>query len=211
MGEAKRRRIEIENIKTAAKDRVSKLAGPKRVVAEVAIATFEKFVMANDMVNGCYQLAFFLSEYLLREKQIETKRVFGWVTNAQKLSYGMAHAWIEFNGQITDVSIFNNESPDILPPGAVLVHGINYREGILAYEYHVELPRENRAQRDALGELSPINLMELKRREDEFSFLKEISNRPGGAHDYFSEVLADTTYDDYKATIETAGNGLPRR
>lgn len=209
MGEAKHRKREIETLRTA-KSRISKLVGQERVVAEVAIATFEHIVKGHDMVNGCYQLAFFLSEYLLRERQIETNRILGWVTNAQTLSYGMAHAWIEFNGQITDVSIFNNERPDILLPGTVLAQGITYREGITEYKYHVELPLENRALRDALAETSPAHLIAMKSKEDELSWLKELSSRPDGANEYFSTVLADTSYDFFKTAIEFPPIGWTR-
>jgi hypothetical protein len=201
MGEAKRRKLEISTLRSE-NARLRELSGSDRVIADCAIQTFEKLVLGLDMVNGCYNLAFFLSEYLSRKHHIHAERVFGWVTDEENISQGMAHAWIRFNGHITDISLFNNECPDVLRPGAVIIQGIAYRAGRTTYKYHLELPPENRAIRDNYAEASVEAATVLRGHEEEFERLKAMSKRSDGAIEYFATAEPELSYEKFRRVIE---------
>lgn len=201
MGEAKRRKPEISLIK-AAENNLLSMEGQDRIIAITAMSVFNKIVIGLDMVNGCYNLAFFLSEYLQREHQIKVDKVFGWLTNDKCLPVGMAHAWIAHSGRVTDLSVFNNEYPDIMLPGPVLIHGIAYREGNVKYTYHSEIPTEIRLARESMASLSEAHAEILGRREQEYLMLKAMSERPNGGREYFSGDDLARTYEYLKLVLE---------
>ncbi len=198
MGKASRKKQEISQQRDI-RSALLRLKGDEAIVAATAITVFEKIVIGWDMVNGCYNLSFFLSEYLKREYGIHVERRFGWVTNPDCLKSGMAHAWIFYNDKLTDLSIHNNERPDITWPGPVLVQGLPYRAGKTSYIYSEELPPINRKFRDAEGKKHPAVAEILKRHEDELQLFKTMSSRDTGAEDYFSYVDDEmTSYDGLK-------------
>jgi len=114
----------------------------------------------------------------------------------------MAHAWISHSGRVTDLSVFNNEHPDVLLPGPVLIHGIAYRGGNVKYTYHSEIPTENKLVRESMASLSEVHAELLNRHEQEYLMLKAMSERPDGGCEYFSGAELATSYEYLKHVLE---------
>jgi len=106
-----------------------------RIVASTAIALNTNVVEALGARGGCYHFAFFLYEYLRSKFLIDVEPVVAWVNDGRD-AYMMSHAWIEFEGKITDVSLTKTEYPEENLSGALIVMGEVIRPGDRTYTYH---------------------------------------------------------------------------
>lgn len=129
MGEAKRR--------AQARDAWwGSLSPDGRVVAEVAQRIFDRLVAPSQAIGMCYRLAFFLEQYLAVEHGISVEAVVGYVNDGTD-DVMISHAWIEFEGQRTDLSLANVQHPHAQSAGEVLIMGNIARAG-QRYSYHRE-------------------------------------------------------------------------
>lgn len=134
MGEAKRRVQEITKIKNEFKTWQESLTSDEKLVAEIAIRLEERLVRGRRFYGGCYHLAFFMTHHLSLQG-INLRPVIGWVNDG--LWQGMtSHAWIEFNGRKTDVSLTYCDQSDVIPTGELIVHDRVIRHGKASYTYY---------------------------------------------------------------------------
>lgn len=193
MGQAKRRKVEIALLKNRQRDWITGLEGDQKTVAQVAINAFENVVLARNMTGGCYNLAFFLRDYLKREKDIDVEMVVGWVTD-NSWDGGISHAWIEHQGKRTDISLWHTEHPDVQLPGSVIIEGFDYKHAVTVYDYHRELPEGARAYLDTASKHTEIG--EAYRHKDaEHLKIKGLAERDGGADEYFSKAPFGMNYE----------------
>ena len=116
MAEARRRAAEIVDERAAQAAWLESLPPAHRTVADVALRLHSKFVVPKRLVTACYPLAFFLCLYLWREHQVRTRAVVGFVCD-ETSPVQMSHAWLEFDGAKTDVSLTITEYPRYAPTG----------------------------------------------------------------------------------------------
>lgn len=114
---------------------LSTLSPGAQFVARTAIALNVNLVEAKPLVGGCYHLAFFLFEYLRSIAGIDVVPIVGWVNDGRD-DFMISHAWIEFEGKVTDVSLTKTEYPEEQLSGALVVHGHEIRPGQIQYTYH---------------------------------------------------------------------------
>jgi hypothetical protein len=193
MGEAKRRSAEIKKLLAREDDWLRSLHGDERDVADVAIATFNRIVLQQNLTGGCYNLAFFLREYLARERGIAVEMVVGWVMDSS-WDGGISHAWIEHGSKRTDVSIWKTEDPDVQIPGAVLIQDFEYRKGVTDYTYQRDLPQSARAYLD-LAARNPTFGATYRAKEAEHEEISRLAAAPDGAAQYFSRAPQSMKYE----------------
>lgn len=134
MGEAKRRANEISKLRVEHEQWLEKLTAPEKEILLLAERLEERLVRAKGFTGGCYHLAFFMTRYLA-DKGIEVKPVVGWVDDGTWEGVA-SHAWIDFHGRKTDVSMTRTEHPVQQPPGAMIVLDRVLKKGQTEYTYY---------------------------------------------------------------------------
>lgn len=85
----------------------------------------------------CYHSVFFLNEYLREKHGIATLPVIGYVNDGTD-DIMMSHAWLDFGGRKTDVSLAVTEHPDVSPAGELIVLDKVIKVGH-KYSYHHDM------------------------------------------------------------------------
>ena len=133
MGEAKRRSAEIAKLRERQEAWRAGLSPSEMVIAQTAERLDERLVRGRRFTEGCYYLAFFMTRFLAI-RDIEVTPAVGWVNDG--LWKGVtSHAWIEFDGKITDASMTLTTHPDAVPSGALIVQDFIVRPGRASYKY----------------------------------------------------------------------------
>ena len=127
MGEAKRRRKEIEALMEKEQLWRKSLTVEEQVIAELATRLDEKLVRGMKFHQGCYHLAFFMAKYL-ESKGIRVDPIIGWVNDGQWDGVA-SHAWIEFLGKKTDVSLSYTLNPKLNQPDLQLYRIMSFIKG----------------------------------------------------------------------------------
>jgi hypothetical protein len=128
MGEASRRKQEYVTWFEA-------LTEPRKLVAATAIATYERFVRPAQATGMCYRMSFFLKEFLAREHGIESAAVVGYVNDGTD-DIMISHAWLEFEGTVTDITLAQT-TPEV-ETGVLLVLDRALTRGRVTHTYHRE-------------------------------------------------------------------------
>lgn len=136
MAEARRRAAEIADGRAAQAAWLESLPPAHRTVGDVALRLHSNFVVLNRLVAACCPLAFFLRLYLWREHQVRTRVVVGFVCD-ETSPVQMSHAWLEFDGAKTDVSLTITEHPSYVPTGGLLILDRVMQRGTASYTYHL--------------------------------------------------------------------------
>lgn len=143
MGEAKRRMKEIEQLKEQSSTWRAALSPDELMILQLAERLDERLVRAKKFSEGCYYLAFFMTKYLA-SKDVTVIPQIGWINDGTWR--GMtSHAWIEFNGKKTDVSLGCTSHPEAQPTGAVIAHDHILRKGMVEYSHYKNDPPEVQA------------------------------------------------------------------
>jgi hypothetical protein len=91
--------------------------------------------------GACYRASLFLKLFLEQEHSIDANAVVGFVNDGTDGLYA-SHAWLEFRGQRTDLTLCRPMSPEVQKRGQLVVHGQVISEGWLYYTYHMHRPPE---------------------------------------------------------------------
>jgi|SRR4051812_31154454 hypothetical protein len=127
MGQAKRRNAEVQKW-------LEGLSPEEAQVADAARRLITKFIDASEATGMCYRLTYFLHLYLL-EKGIKTVPVIGYVNDGTDDVF-MSHAWLEYEGKKTDLTLARPERPHLNPPGDILIQDFPFRRAG-KYTYHL--------------------------------------------------------------------------
>lgn len=134
MGEAKRRANEIANLKATQEKWLSGLTNEEKEIHQLAEKLEERLVRGTGFTEGCYHLAFFMTRYLA-DKGITVTPVVGWVNDGTWDGVA-SHAWIEYEGKKTDISMTRTSYPDQQPPGAMIILDRVIKSGRAKYTYY---------------------------------------------------------------------------
>lgn len=202
MGQAKRREVEIASLKARTNNWLISLPQDEKVVAEVAMATFNSVVIKLGMTEACYNLSFFLSEYLRRKHGIIVNVVVGWV-NDGTWDGAASHAWLEYKGKKIDITLYKTSHPDIQPPGDLIVLDYIIQPGKVTYTYWQTLP-EKAAITLELMRSSDKNLETLlKHKENEHQKMFELASRQDGAEEYLRQAPTTNNYEFLSRAVGT--------
>jgi hypothetical protein len=98
----------------------------------------------------CYRLTFFLHLYLL-ERGIQAAPVVGYI-NDDTDDVFVSHAWLDYQGKKTDLTLGRTERPDLNRPGDVLILNFPFRRAG-KYTYHLtKSPEAIAIENDWLGD-----------------------------------------------------------
>lgn len=194
MGEAARRKNEIEKLKSRNTDWLNTLSPDERTIADVARATHEKIVVRLGMTEGCYNLAFFLYEHLRRQYGINVKIVVGWI-NDGTWDGGASHAWIEYEEKKVDVSLTKTSHPDVQPPGDMILLDHVFQKGEATYTYWNELPEEVAAKLTKMAETDPHISFLMAHKDKEHERIKLLSLTQEGVDEYFRQIPEANRYE----------------
>lgn len=145
MGEAKRRANEIARLKAERTKWVAELTSEEREILQLSERLEERLVRGKDFTEGCYHLAFFMTRYLA-DKEITVSPVIGWVNDGTWDGVA-SHAWIEYEGKKTDISLTRTSHPDHQPSGSMIVLDQVLKKGQAEYTYFKN--DDHRAQKAA--------------------------------------------------------------
>jgi hypothetical protein len=142
MGETTRARNQRATRKSRGNDWLSRLDTQEKVVSFVAVTAFEKLILPFQMTGGCYYFAFFLRRFLKEEFGIQVDMVVGWVLT--EISIPIPHAWIEFKGKKTDISMGAAKKPNGDFAAPVIIHDFVFRAGGFNLSYVKEISHADR-------------------------------------------------------------------
>ncbi len=129
MGQAKRRK-EIEAAWLNALDE------QERTLVRVA----QKLGGALPLDGACYRASLFMKLFLEQEHGIVADAVIGFVNDGTDKLYS-SHAWVEFEGKQTDLTLCRPLSPEVQRRGPLTIHG-RVITGGWRYSYHRDRPPE---------------------------------------------------------------------
>ena len=157
MGEAKRKVVALRKFAEG-------LSKDELLVGNAAIALLRRVISPNRASGLCYWSTFFLTTYLRDVHKISVEPRVGYVWD-QETPLMASHAWLEFNGKKTDVSLAVTENQEVQLVGRVLVHDYVYRPGH-EYLYFQERPPEAlQALSNLLADAQYAGLVEHKEAE----------------------------------------------
>lgn len=193
MGEASRRKAEIALIKARNEKWLSSLSEQEKIVATVALATYDKIVDGLGMTEGCYNLAFFLYEHLRRKYGIGVRIVVGWINDGE-WDGAASHAWVEYQGKKIDISLHKTSHSHAQPPGDLIILDHTYKQGKAKYTYWEVLPESAAKVLDNMRsdpEYAPI----LAHKQMEHGLMLARSSSPDGVEEYFKGVPYANKYE----------------
>jgi hypothetical protein len=193
MGEAKRRKLEIERLKREDQEWVNNLTPAERTAAQVSQRAYTQIVERKGLVSGCYLLAFFLHEMLHSKYSIQTELIVGWINDGTWPGVG-SHAWIELGGKKIDISLTLTEHRDAQPPGDLIVLDRVLRPGTTKYTYCREPTAEAAAFMEAVVRdgVVPSEVVEEKNREH--AYVSRMAKTRDGILTYLNEAPPDRTF-----------------
>lgn len=191
MGEAQRRKAEISTAKQKHADWLETLTQSEREVAQVSMRAHECIVKGKRLLGACYLLSFFLHQYLKREKGIETTVVVGWI-NDGTTPLMISHAWLEFGGKKSDITLTHTEYPDAQLTGELIILEHVVRSGRVKYTYHRQRSMEAVIALQKLREEMPWFV---DAKEAEHLQMEEISESEAMIQKYLNAAPDDRNYD----------------
>ena len=130
MGQAKQKAAEMSIW-------LNSLTDKERIIHETARALFDKFIKPRNVTGMCYHSVFFLHENLKEKHGVTTEPVIGYVNDGTD-DIMISHAWLEYAGRKTDVSLAVTEHPDVSPAGQLIVLDKVIKPGH-KYNYHTQM------------------------------------------------------------------------
>lgn len=200
MGQAKLRAKEIALLKEQAAAWLNALSSEERIIVQLAERLDERLVRGRMFSEGCYHLAFFMTKYLAT-KNLSVTPIVGWINDGTW--QGMAsHAWIEFNGKKTDVSLTSTSHPEEQPTGALIVHDRILRKGMADYSYYRDDDPNAQAGIEWMHTIPEWKSM-LAFKEEQHSQMREIAKAGQSAIDsYLSMAPQGVKYADLARLVD---------
>ncbi|RUX43488.1 hypothetical protein EOA33_29175 [Mesorhizobium sp. M4A.F.Ca.ET.050.02.1.1] len=130
MGEAKQKAAAIAKWRDGLSDEA-------KIVNDAAQALFDKFIKPRHVTGMCYHSVFFLHEFLKDRHGIITVPIVGYVNDGTD-DIMISHAWLEYEGKKTDVSLAVTARPDVSPAGELIILDRVVKGGH-KYFYHREM------------------------------------------------------------------------
>ncbi|TES60686.1 hypothetical protein E2P84_44105 [Burkholderia cepacia] len=194
MGEAKRRKAEIDELKRARDGWRQDLTADEKAIAEVAERLHERLVVERGFVGGCYQLAFFLRLFLKERCGIEVTPIVGYINDTTGPVMA-SHAWIEFGGKKTDISLTRTEYPEFQPPGALLIHDHVVRRGTVLHTYHLAQSTESLAREVEMARSDPHTSAVVQHKQREHAIMSDRATDDAKIQQYFKSAPPQLSYD----------------
>lgn len=152
MGQAKRRTSDNQKW-------FDSLTTDERKIADTADRLLNRVLKPMGATGMCYRMTFFLHLYLI-EMGIQTTPVVGYINDGTD-DIMISHAWLDYNGKKTDITLASMEHPDITPIGQVIVLDRVVHSGH-TYSYHLQ---QSAKGLEAEGTILSTDVVNMKRAE----------------------------------------------
>jgi hypothetical protein len=201
MGEARRRRLELEATRAANVAWRDGLSPDQQAIANAAMRLHVNFIRPNRFAGGCYLLAFFLRRYLRLEHGLDARAVVGYVCDGTT-PLRVSHAWLEYLGKKTDVSLTITEFPEHQPPGDLIVLDRILSRGVASYTYHLtESPESLAIVRESSAESASFKAMTAAK-DREHSEMLVRANNDDAMEAFLAKTPPDVSYRVMAAAIQ---------
>lgn len=197
MGESKRRREAEAQARRAV---LEGLSADASIVAVTAIALFENFVHPRRYTGGCYLTTLFLSRYLLEEHGIATEAIVGYVNDGTDDIF-ISHAWLEFGGLKTDLTLNVVEHVHAVPNGAALVLDRVLRAGRVRHSYHREISSAGLARNAAMMGDPDLRRLLLHKEQEHRDMGQRVAT-PAAMRAFMDAAPPGLRYEDLKRSVD---------
>ncbi|MDB5978363.1 MAG: hypothetical protein JWR07_5123 [Nevskia sp.] len=194
MGEAKRRKAEIERQKNEELAWRASLSPEQKISADVAMRAHDRIVRALNLREACYQMALFLNQCLRELHQVETEAVIGWINDGTWEGVA-SHAWIELGGKKIDISLTHTSHRDPQPSGGLLILDRLVTKGAANYSYYKEQPQSAIEYLNKLKVASPKAMEIMAQKNKQHQMFEGIARDPERIHLYLNSAPSPTRYD----------------
>lgn len=203
MGEARRRKAEIEQLKQAGVVWEASLTAEERTLKDVALRVHKYLVVERDYTGGCYHLAFFLHHYLQERKGIDTSVSIGFVNDGTGRIM-TSHGWLLYQGKKTDISLTKTEVPEAQLPGGLLILDHVVKRGTASYTYHAERDEAGLAAVMELlaSDLDAMTRRAIEQKESEHLQMQAMVGRPELIQRYLQSAPGLLSYNRLAAAID---------
>ena len=124
----------------------------------------------------------------------------GWI-NDGTWDGAASHAWIEFGGKKTDISLTRTSHPQHHPPGALLVLDHVVRPGRVSYQYDRHLSEAAAAGIERAAQLDEKLRMGNEMKQQQHATIAELASTPAGVKQYLDMAPPGGRYEDWVRTI----------
>jgi len=107
----------------------------------IVVRAAKGLAAALPLDGACYRASFFLQLFLEQEYGVHTNAVVGFVNDGTDELYA-SHAWLEFRGQRTDLTLCRPLNSGVQRRGQLVIHGRVIVEGWSQYTYHLQRPSD---------------------------------------------------------------------
>lgn len=190
MGEAKRKAADLQKWLDA-------LTEEERVVYDSARALFDRFIRPERVREMCYHSVFFLHEYIKNCHGIIVEPMIGYINDGTD-EVQISHAWLEFSGKKTDVSLTFTSRPEINPPGQLIYHDRVFGRGHV-YSYHREMSQAGRAALEEIRVAGNAVMVDHKAREH--AQMLSMAEDRSQIRTYLDSAPKGMTYEEIAARI----------
>lgn len=194
MGQAKIRKNEIDALKTANQTWLLSLDDEaKKTIADLALRAHANIVVKLNMTGACYLLTMFLAQYLSKEKGIEVTPVVGYVNDGTG-DIMTSHAWIEYDGVKTDISLTKTEFEHAQLTGDLLIHDYSWTKGKANYTYHYKQnPAGLAAIKNLLAKDDEMKVI-IEHKEQEHQFMQSVIKTKSGIDEFLASAPPNRNY-----------------
>ncbi len=191
MGQAKQKRLKIDNMTTGLSDEA-------KTVFFTANKLFDRVIKSRNVHGMCYHSTFFLYQYLKDKFNISTTPIIGYVNDGSD-DVMISHAWLEYDGKKTDVSLGVTADHNICPVGDVIILDQIVHSGH-KYSYHVTMTSAGlRYQTKALsGPHAEI----ARHKMDEHLVMQARAKVPASIRSYLEGAPAGLRYDELSTYLD---------
>jgi len=199
MGEAKRRAKEIAQLKEQQAAWRNSLTNEESAILDLAERLDERLVRGRCFSEGCYHLAFFMTQFLFL-RGVQVTPVIGWVNDGTWQGV-TSHAWIEYKGRKTDASLTCTTHPEAQPTGALVVHDYVLRKGKASYNYYKNNDPVALEGLEWTRNVSDIKDM-FAHKESEHAVMLEIASSSSRIEEYLSNAPSGGRFDEIRSLVE---------
>lgn len=125
MGEAKHKKKLLESY-----------SNEEKIIFNLANRIHTRLILGMGVVGLCYYATFLLRAILEKEYKIKSDAIVGYINDGET-DHMMSHAWLEYGGKKTDLTLTRVNEPNLTGPLLILDQKFEDR-GAAEYTYHLQ-------------------------------------------------------------------------
>ncbi len=167
----------------------------------VAQATYERIIKARGATGICYRMTIFLTLHLAEGHNIRVEPIVGYINDGTD-EIMISHAWIEFGGKKTDISLTRTAHPKAQPTGSLIILDREISRGRASFTYHRNLSAAPPVPKELLAD--PRFRLMLQHKEIEHARMAEIAKNLKSMRTYLDAAPDGFGYEQFASIISGA-------